>query len=94
MKYLYNSFIFLILFSSCQNKDSVDLIIHGGTIYTVDSTNSKVESVALKNGLIYKTGDFDKIISSIDSNTRIIYLVYPLLKNEFYNFIKKIPTLK
>lgn len=39
----------------------------------------------------YLLDDFDKIISSIDSNTRIIYLVYPLLKNEFYNFIKKIP---
>ena len=74
MKYLYNSFIFLILFSSCQNKDSVDLIIHGGTIYTVDSTNSKVESVALKNGLIYQTGDFDKIISLSDQNTEIIDL--------------------
>ena len=46
MKYLFNSFIILILLSSCQNKDSVDLIIHGGTIYTVDSTNSKVESIA------------------------------------------------
>ena len=74
MKYLYNSFIFLILFSSCQNKDSVDLIIHGGTIYTVDSTNSKVESVAIKDGLIYQTGDFNKIISLSDQNTEIIDL--------------------
>ena len=62
MKYMFNSFIFLILFSSCQKKDYADLIIHGGTIYSVDSTNSKVESVALKNGKIYQTGDFNKII--------------------------------
>ena len=53
MKYLFNSFVIFILFSSCKNKDYADLIIHGGTIYTVDSTNSKVESVALKDGLIY-----------------------------------------
>ena len=71
MKYLFNSFIFLILFSSCQNKDSVDIIIHGGTIYTVDSTNSKVESVALKDGLIYQTGDFNKIISLSNHNTEL-----------------------
>ena len=74
MKYLFDSFIFLILFSSCQNKDSVDLIIHGGTIYTVDSTNSKVESVAIKNGIIFQTGDFNKIISLSDKNTEIIDL--------------------
>ena len=74
MKYLFNSFIFLILIYSCQNKDSVDLIIHGGTIYTVDSTNSKVESVAIKNGLIYQTGDFNNIISLNDQNTEIIDL--------------------
>ena len=74
MKYLFNSFIFLILLSSCQNKDSVDLIIHGGTIYTVDSTNSKVESVALRDGLIYQTGYFNKIISLRDQNTEMIDL--------------------
>ena len=74
MKSLFNSFYFLILISSCQNKDSVDLIIHGGTIYTVDSTNSKVESVALKNGFIYQTIDFNKIISLSDQNTEIIDL--------------------
>ena len=74
MKSLFNSFVILILLYSCQNKDSVDLIIHGGTIYTVDSTNSKVESVALKNGLIYQTGEFNKIISLRDQNTEIIDL--------------------
>ena len=74
MKYLYTTFIFLILFSSCQNKDYADLIIHGGTIYTVDSSNSKVESIAIKNGLIYQTGDYNKIISLIDQNTEIIDL--------------------
>ena len=74
MKYLFNSFIILILLSSCQNKDSVDLIIHGGSIYTVDSTNSKVESVALRDGLIYQTGDFNKIISLRDQNTEMIDL--------------------
>ena len=74
MKYLFNSFVILILLSSCQTKDSVDIIIHGGTIYTVDSTNSKVESVALKDGLIYQIGDFNKIISLSDQNTEIINL--------------------
>ena len=74
MKYLFNSFTVLILLSSCQNKDFADLIIYGGTIYTVDSTNSKIESVAIKDGLIYKTGDLNKINSLRDRNTEIIDL--------------------
>ena len=74
MKYLFNSFIILILLSSCQNKDFADLIIYGGTIYTVDSTNSKIESVAIKDGIIYETGDLNKINSLRDQNTKIIDL--------------------
>ena len=74
MRSLIKSLIILTLFSSCRSREFADLIIHGGNIYTVDSTNSKVESVALKNGLIYQTGDFNKIISLSDQNTEIIDL--------------------
>tara|TARA_B100000989_G_scaffold297817_1_gene284813 strand:+ start:307 stop:1944 length:1638 start_codon:yes stop_codon:yes gene_type:complete len=59
---------------SCQYKDFADLIIHGGTIYTVDSINSKVESVAVKDGKIYKIGDYSDIIILGNRQTQIINL--------------------
>ena len=74
MRYLIKSLIILTLISSCQTKEFADLIIHGGTIYTVDSLNSKVESVAVKDGKIYKIGDFDKIRQLATSSTDIINL--------------------
>ena len=64
----------MTVISSCQTKEFADLIIHGGTIYTVDSLNSKVESVAVKDGKIYKTGDFDKIRQLATHSTDIINL--------------------
>ena len=74
MKTLIKSFIILMVFSSCQTKEFADLIIHGGTIYTVDSLNSKVESVAVKDDKIYMTGDFKKLKSLIGQNTETIDL--------------------
>ena len=53
-------FSFLSLFS-CKKNEYADTIIHGGTIYTVDSTNSVVEAVAIKDDIIFKTGDFRKL---------------------------------
>ena len=63
-----------MVFSSCQTKEFADLIIYGGTIYTVDSLNSKVESVAVKDDKIYMTGDFKKLKSLIGQNTETIDL--------------------
>ena len=42
----------------CNKQDFADTIIYGGTIYTVDSTNSIVESVAVKDGIILKKGSY------------------------------------
>tara|TARA_S200000501_G_scaffold288948_1_gene273703 strand:- start:2011 stop:3684 length:1674 start_codon:yes stop_codon:yes gene_type:complete len=74
MKNFLHFLTFLVITISCQNKDFADLIIHGGTIYTVDSINSKVESVAVKNGKIYRIGDFNDIINLSNRQTQIINL--------------------
>ena len=52
--------IYLSLFS-CKQNQYADTIIYGGTIYTVDSINSVVEAVAIKDDLIIKTGDISEI---------------------------------
>jgi predicted amidohydrolase YtcJ len=54
MKYLFVGII-IILSSSCS-KSKVDLIVHHATIYTVDSSFSIQEAMAIKNGEIVETG--------------------------------------
>ena len=65
---LFFSIAFAFLFfSSCSdmNKESATMIIHGGTIYTVDASQATVEAVAVKdflsnNGLSYTEVSFDE----------------------------------
>ena len=64
-------YLFLI---SCKQNQYADTIIYGGTIHTVDSTNSVVEAVAIKNDLIIKTGDISEIRKFINNNTKEINL--------------------
>ena len=64
-------YLFLI---SCKQNQYADTIIYGGTIYTVDSTNSVVEAVAIKDDLIIKTGDISEIKKFSNVNTKEINL--------------------
>jgi predicted amidohydrolase YtcJ len=45
----------LVLFS-CSSKEKVDLLIYNGTIYTVDSSFTVAEAMAVKDGKIVETG--------------------------------------
>ena len=64
-------YLFLI---SCKQNQYADTIIYGGTIYTVDSINSVVEAVAIKDDIIIKTGDVSKIRQFTNDNTKEINL--------------------
>ena len=46
---------------SCKQYQYADTIIYGGTIYTVDSINSVIEAVAIKDDLLIKTGNISEI---------------------------------
>jgi len=63
----------LIVLNSCNNKVEVDLIIFNGTIHTVSNTKV-VESIAVKDGLIYDLGNIQKINKYKSENTKIIDL--------------------
>ena len=54
-------FSFYLSLFSCNQNQYADTIIYGGTIYTVDSINSVVEAVAIKDEIILKTGDNSEI---------------------------------
>ena len=47
--------LYLSLFSCKQNRHA-DTIIYGGTIYTVDSLNSVIEAVAIKDDEVVECG--------------------------------------
>ena len=47
---------------SCHQKETADLILTGGTIYTVDEAFSTAEAVAVKDHRILETGETGKIL--------------------------------
>ena len=54
--------IVCLFLSSCSNieKEFGTMIIHGGTIYTVDSTQTTVEAVVTKKDKILFAGSFEE----------------------------------
>ncbi len=57
-----------ILVMGCKSKQSADLIIHNAIIYTVDSTFSTAEAMAVKDGKILAIGKNDSIMQSFTSD--------------------------
>jgi len=65
-------FIFLlIMISSCNNKKEVDLIIHNGQIYSVNSTFSIYEAMAIKDGKIIDIGSNQQITQNYQSDEKL-----------------------
>lgn len=58
----------LAFLSSCgDQKETVDLIIHGGMIYTVDNNFSQAQAFAVKDGKFVAIGSDDDILSNYTS---------------------------
>lgn len=53
--------VLAVTLSGCSMKEKVDLIITGGTIYTVDENFSICEAVAVKDGAIVAVGNSEEI---------------------------------
>ena len=74
----YLSIVLLIVLTSCV-KNKVDTIIHHATVYTVDSSFSVAEAIAVKDGMIVAVGKNDEILSkytsaeSIDAKGAAVY---------------------
>ena len=62
MKFLFPLLaVTLLMFSSCDEQLEADLIVINANIYTVDSTFSKAEAFAIKNGKFIDVGSTEKI---------------------------------
>jgi predicted amidohydrolase YtcJ len=78
MKFQFiTSFITCIIILSCnslENLEVADTIYYNGTIYTVDSINSEVTSVAVKDDRILFVGDLDEVEKHKGAATQMIDL--------------------
>ncbi len=67
------------IFNSCMTKQKADLILHNATIYTVDESFSKLEAMAVKDGVILAVGSSEEIlkqfqaVSNMDLEGRYVY---------------------
>ena len=74
--YNLNIIIVCLFLSSCSNfeKEYGTMIIHGGTIYTVDSAQTTIEAVVTKNETILFAGGFEEAKSYQNEQTELIDL--------------------
>ncbi|WP_341215512.1 amidohydrolase [uncultured Wocania sp.] len=75
--FLYSSLvIFLLFIVACSNskKEYATMLIYGGTIYTVDSTSTNVEAVAIKKNKIIFTGKLIEAEQYKNNQTELIDL--------------------
>lgn len=70
--------IFLVVLSSCSTKEHVDLLVHNANIYTVDSTFSKAEAFAVRDGKFIAVSTSKNILDTyaseqvVDANGKTI----------------------
>jgi predicted amidohydrolase YtcJ len=67
-----SGFILLsLLAASCNHKEKVDLLIYNATIYTVDSSFSVANAIAISKGKIVATGATDELLAKYEATTSI-----------------------
>jgi len=73
LKKLLICFVALLVFS-CASKNSPDLILINGKVWTGESDSSFEQAIAIKGNLIIAVGSSDSIRSLADSKTQVIDL--------------------
>ena len=95
LKTMIRSFFLLLVviaFSQCNSKTNVDTLLINGTIYTVDSSFSKTEAIAVKNGKIVAAGgtaDLQKAYTAtetIDLQGKFLYPGFIDAHAHFYRY--------
>ena len=61
--------VFLLL--SCSTKIKVDLLVYNATIYTVDSSFSITEAMAVKDGKIVEVGKTSDLQNKYEGQRRL-----------------------
>ncbi|MBM1107675.1 amidohydrolase [Aurantibacter crassamenti] len=68
--------LLIVILTSCSNpaQETGTLLIHGGPIYTVDSTQTKVEAVVTKDSIILFAGSLEEAEKYKNEQTQILDL--------------------
>lgn len=66
-RFLIVTALLTLFFAACKSKNEVDYIIYNATIYTVDSSFSKQEAMAVKNGKVVASGSSNSIFEKYDA---------------------------
>nr|WP_321487650.1 amidohydrolase [uncultured Draconibacterium sp.] len=67
----FKALILLFVMTSCTQKEKVDLIVSGGSVYTVDKEFTVAEAFAVKDGKVVAVGSSQKILNKYDSENLI-----------------------
>jgi len=70
MKYLIPATLLFVLLS-CNQKEKADLLVYNATIYTVDSSFSTAEAMAIKDGKILATGQTAELEKAYDYKEKL-----------------------
>lgn len=79
MRLFFAILILLVTLTCCDGQEKVDLLVINANVYTVDSTFSKAESFAIKNGKFIDVGSTEKITNKytatniIDAKDKAIF---------------------
>lgn len=76
MNLRYISLLLVLVLASCTTpeKETATLLIHGGPIYTVDSTQTVVEAVATRDSIILFAGSLEEAEQYKGTETQVIDL--------------------
>ncbi|HEX6930484.1 MAG TPA: amidohydrolase [Gammaproteobacteria bacterium] len=70
-----------IAMAGCAGEPPADLVLAGGTVYTLDTARPRAEAVAVRDGHIVAVGEAGTVRELIGENTRVVDLygafVYP-----------------
>ncbi|HEY1869500.1 MAG TPA: amidohydrolase family protein, partial [Chitinophagaceae bacterium] len=82
--------ILIVLLNSCSSKTTVDLLVYNAVIYTVDSSFSTTEAMAIKDGKIIETGKTTELKNKYDAKENIDAegkFIYPGFMDDHSHFV-------
>ncbi|ARS41296.1 amidohydrolase [Sphingobacteriaceae bacterium GW460-11-11-14-LB5] len=98
MKSILYSLFFVLLLSSCNQKEKVDVIVYHAKVYTVNNTFDTVEAFAIKEGKILALGKSEDIRArfagkeEINADGKAIYPGFIDAHAHFYGYGQSLQT--
>ena len=63
--------LIIFMFTSCNTKQKIDLLVYNATVYTVDNNFSKAEALAVNKGKIIEVGNTKDLQKKYDAKENL-----------------------